>query len=110
MLLLVCLSVENKCYYYYSRLALICGRISPDCCGRIKIVIIRWEDLSGLQDEDLMQDVINRWEDLSGWFWEDPRLLLFGGKTSPDCGVRIYCQIVIIRREDLSGLRREDLL
>jgi hypothetical protein len=32
------------------------------------------------------------------------------GKTSPDCGVRIYGKIVIIRWEDFSGMRREDLL
>ncbi len=54
--------------------------------------------------------MINRWEDLSGWWQEDPRLSLFGGRISPDCGVRIYCKIVTIRWEDLSGLRGEDLL
>jgi hypothetical protein len=37
-------------------------------------------------------------------------LALFGGRISPDCGVRIYCKIVSIRWEGLSGLRREDLL
>jgi hypothetical protein len=39
---------------------------------------------------------------------EDPRLSLYGGKTSPDGGGRIYCKIVIIQWEDLSGLWWED--
>ncbi len=43
--------------------------------------------------------------------WESTvRLWLFGGRISSDCCVKIYCKIVIIRWEDLSGLQREDLL
>ncbi len=47
-------------------------------------------------------------EDLSRLWQEDPRLSLFVGKTSPDCGVRIYCKIVIIWWEDLSKLHHEE--
>jgi hypothetical protein len=49
-----------------------------------------------------------RREDLSRLWQEDPRLSLFVGKTSPDCSVRIYCKIVIIRWEDLSKLHHEE--
>jgi hypothetical protein len=38
------------------------------------------------------------------------RLWLFGGRISPDGDRRIYCKIVIIRRDDLSGWLGEDLL
>jgi hypothetical protein len=56
--------------------------------GGFKIFIFLWENLSGLWCEGF-KIVIILWKNLSGLWREDPRLSLFGGRISSDCGGRI---------------------
>jgi hypothetical protein len=57
-------------------------------CEGFKIVIFLWENLSRLWCEGF-KIVILLWKNLSGLWREDPRLSLFGGRITPDCGGRI---------------------
>ncbi len=129
---------DSRLSFFCGRISLDCGGRIQDChysveeslrivAGGSKIVIILWESLSGLWWEDSRlallcrrispdcgrripdcHDSVGRRLQIAAW-GSTVRLWLFDGRISPDGGGRIYCKIVIIRRDDLSGLRREDL-
>ncbi len=89
-----------------SRLSLFCGWISQDCGERIikKSLFCRRISLDcGGKISDCAFSVGGPLR-IAGW-GSTVRLWLIGGRISPDGGRRIYCKIVIIRLEYLSGLR-----